>query len=330
MAALVELLVRGYQLDQPPSLTFIRHGENTTYRCETVNGQIYAARLHRSGYQTPDAIRSEVAWTTALRSAGILTPAAVPGANGSPVQEVVVDGLNTHLTLHQWIDGIPMNARGGLYLWEELGGLMAQIHEHSSTWARPANFSRPAWDEEAMVGDTPRWGCPALEDFNRPDRRLLEQVRREVKARLGAIEKRPDNYGLIHGDLSFENVLVTPNQEMAVIDFDDGGESWFVTDLAVALSRYEGSTSFEEKRDALVRGYRRRRALPDAMVEELPTFLMARRIAVLGWLQSRGDTRHAHEQRTLRHQSTPRALRDFTDWLSQVRRQRPPEGSSTR
>jgi Ser/Thr protein kinase RdoA (MazF antagonist) len=192
---------------------------------------------------------------------------------------------------------------------------MARLHRHARAWNTPAWFTRPAWDAGALVGDDPRWGPPDPENvLAAEDRAALEKCRTEVQARLERIGTGLDRFGLIHGDLGFENVLVCEDGTVAIIDFDDSGYSWYLHDFAVALYPHEGSAGLDDRRDALVAGYRRAAPLASELLAELPTFLMARRIQTLGWVFSRSETDHAQRQRERRLRSTPRATRDYLAW----------------
>jgi Ser/Thr protein kinase RdoA (MazF antagonist) len=297
---------------------FVRHGENTTYCVEGVDGVRYALRVHRPGYQTSAAIHSELAWMDSLRDAGIRTPVAVPGADGDLLQHASgPDGVRRSVAVFEWIDGTPLSSIVGLEPWTRLGRLMARVHGHGCAWERPARFERPSCDAEALVGDDPRWG-PIDPDgvFAPADREALDAARAEVAARLTAVGQDEDRFGLIHGDLGFENVLVDEDGTVTIIDFDDCGDSWFVHDLAVALYPREGTDGMGERRDALIRGYRTERELPAELLAELPTFLMARRMATLGWVFSRAETGHAQRQRAKRVQTSPAAARQFLTWAA--------------
>jgi len=217
--------------------------------------------------------------------------------------------------MFEWIDGVPLSAVGAVEPWARLGELMARIHVHGRHWARPDWFTRPAWDADALLGDDPRWGPPDPDGvFALDDRLVLEECRAEVFARLQAIGFASDRFGLIHADLGFENVLVSEDGTVTIIDFDDSGDSWYVYELASALYQHDRTEGFGERRDALVSGYRRVRELPDELLAELPAFLMARRIQTLGWVFSRPETAHAERQRPRRIQSTPPATREYLAW----------------
>jgi Ser/Thr protein kinase RdoA (MazF antagonist) len=305
-----------YGLRGDAGVQFVRHGENTTYRVTAGDGRQFALRINRPGYQTAEAIRSELAWMDSLRDGGIRTPHAVPGVDGDPLQAATtVTGESRTAVMFEWIDGVPLSAVAAVAPWQRLGALMARIHVHTRAWKRPAWFTRPAWDADALVGDDPRWGPPDPQQVFTPENRAaLEASRTEVHTRMDALGTSSDRFGLIHADLAFENVLVSDDGAVTIIDFDDCGDSWYLHDFAVVLYPHEGTEGFGERRDALVEGYRQVAALDGELLDELPTFLMARRIQTLGWVFSRAETAHAQRQRGRRLASTPQAMRDFLAW----------------
>jgi Ser/Thr protein kinase RdoA (MazF antagonist) len=313
--ALARAAAARFGISPDSEMQFLRYGENTTFRVRTADGEMFALRLNRPGYHTLEGLRSELTWMAALRAAGIRTAVPVPGADGEQIQHAAHGPGETHTAMmFSWVAGLPLSSLGAAAPWERLGELMASVHAQARTWRRPPGFARPPWDTAAMVGDAPRWGDPDPDGvFSPEDRAAIDACRCEVARRLAAIGADASCYGLIHGDLSFENVLVEDG-EPRVIDFDDCGESWFLHELAVALFPHEGEPGFQDARDALVRGYRRRGSLPDAVLAELPTFLMARRLCTLGWTFSRSDTEHAAAQRERRLRGTPAALSRFLAW----------------
>ena len=95
-------------------------------------------------------------------------------------------------------------------------------------------------------------------------------------------------YSMIHADLCSANVLVMGDR-VHVIDFDDAGFGWHQYDMAVALFDHLTNPSYESIRDALIAGYRSRRAISDEDVGLLPQFLVIRMLAGLGWLHDRPE-----------------------------------------
>jgi len=302
-----------------PSVVLHRRGENTIFRVETEAGRRFALRLHRPGYQSASSVRSELEWASALRDHGVRTPSVMVGSDGEPVQKCVGSRGDVRLAvLFEWVQGPPMNANRSLNPWVRLGETIGRIHDHGQYWRPPSWFVRHRWDAEALAGANPRWGRPELlEEWTAEDRRLLGVCREVVLRRLrGLRDSAGEGFGLIHADLHPGNVLVGPGGSPVVIDFDDCGYGWFLYELAVALFPTQGVPGFTLRRDGLITGYRRVHALPDDALAELPTFLMARRLAALGWTHSRGETQHAGARRATRVRTTPRVARCFLDWAS--------------
>jgi Ser/Thr protein kinase RdoA (MazF antagonist) len=320
-AELARRALERYDLAQPVTIDFLRHGENTTFRVDATDGSAFALRLHRPGYQTSRSIRSEVAWMESLRATGLATASAVRGRDGEVVQELQVEGGTRLVAVFMWVDGVPLTQIDRLDLWGRLGELMATVQRHGARWRRPDGFTRHAWDVAGMVGPEPHMGDPLrLASWTPEEEGLLLASRDVVRERLTRFGQTPDRYGLIHADLGVENVLVQPDGTTILLDFDDGGFGWYVYELAVALFPFDGEAGFEARRDALVGGYRAAGDLPDAMLAELPTFLMARRLVTLGWTFSHAETAHAQRQREWRLRTMPDAARRFLAWHDQQSR----------
>lgn len=73
---------------------------------------------------------------------------------------------------------------------------------------------------------------------------------READRQVG---RGPDQFGFIHYDLSFSNVLFTA-REAIPLDFDECGFGHYLQDLAVALAGPFGEDGFQDRYEATVRG----------------------------------------------------------------------------
>jgi Ser/Thr protein kinase RdoA (MazF antagonist) len=65
---------------------------------------------------------------------------------------------------------------------------------------------------------------------------------------------------------------------MAVIDFDDCGFSWYMYDAATLMSFYEQLPGAPGRIEHWLEGYRTVRVVAQADEEEIPTFVMLRRL----------------------------------------------------
>ena len=92
---------------RPKSLSLIKHRENAVYKLLTDDDRLFALRVHRAGYHSDAALRSEFVWMQALGEAGINVPAFLL-RNGT---ELFASISHEHLAvprqvdLLHWIDG---------------------------------------------------------------------------------------------------------------------------------------------------------------------------------------------------------------------------------
>lgn len=266
--------------------------ENATFR---VGGPwpapTWILRVHRLGYHSPAQVASELAWLEAVRAeAGVRTPAVVPAMNGERVVEVEdPDGGPARMVvLFEFLPGEEPEPDDLVGNAADLGRLTARLHAHARAWRRPPWFDRFTWDLDAAFGPAPRWGHwrdgvgvgPA-------EHRLLRRAQDTVAERLEAYGRGPQRFGLVHADLRAANLLACEQdgvRRTSVIDFDDCGFSWYLYDLAAAVSFVEDRPDLPEVVEAWVRGYRAVAHLTPEDVAVVDTLVMLRRLLLLGWI----------------------------------------------
>ena len=86
---LAAFVLTRYEISEEVDITLLAHRENTVFRVdELISGRRFVLRVHRAGYHSDDAIRSELAWMTALKEAGVPTPEVIVSKNGDGIQVV--------------------------------------------------------------------------------------------------------------------------------------------------------------------------------------------------------------------------------------------------
>jgi Ser/Thr protein kinase RdoA (MazF antagonist) len=90
--------------------------------------------------------------------------------------------------------------------------------------------------------------------------------------------------------------LLVEGGRVTLIDFDDCGFGWFMYDFAAAISFHERDTQAPVWRRRWLAGYRRVRALSAADLAALDTMILLRRMALLAWIGSHGETELAQAQ----------------------------------
>jgi len=219
-------------------LTFVTHGENTTFRHDSAAGR-YLVRVHRPQRHGRDvdssaAIRSELAWLGAIRAGTDLSvPEALRATDGATTVAATAAGQTRVCSVLRWMDGRIMEGSARPVHLRRLGAAMALLHDQADGWTPPPDFVRLRWDRATFFGDvmvygeTSAAGCWAL-------------LPAEVRARFASVAARMsdlddvDDVGLIHADLHLGNALFRRG-EVKLIDFDDCGTGPRLYELAVAL-----------------------------------------------------------------------------------------------
>ena len=91
------------------------------------------------------------------------------------------------------------------------------------------------------------------------------------------------NYGLCHGDLHVGNVMLQPNGELAIFDFDWCGHSWRGYELATIRWSLPRNNTSEAPWRAFLRGYAAERKLSRQEQKLLPWFVVLRHFEFLNF-----------------------------------------------
>lgn len=312
---LARAALTAWDVTSPPRL--IKNRENAVFEVTGPQGNRCALRLHRPGYQTDAAIRSELWWSEALVNAGLDVPVPVRTRTGDVIAYIENGAKNGRVaSLVTWTDGVVLGDGGVPLNWSEaeqediyraLGGLLAQLHEASDGATLPSAFERPTLDIDALIGDDPAWGRfwqnPSL---TAPEQDLLHETRAAMGVFLVRHVESGGDFGLIHADALRENVVIdgtTPK----LIDFDDGVFGFRLYELGVVMSQNWEETNAADLGAALLAGYGEVRGqsedAEDAQ-DSLHAFTVMRCLASCGWVIGRNPDDHpdvrTYAQRALR------------------------------
>ena len=282
----------------------VKYRENAVFRVRAADGREAALRVHRHGYHSDAALRSELAWMAALHADGIDAPAVIPSTAGAPFEIVQAAGVPEprQVDMLTWMPGIPIGTlEDGLNpaiadvhgAFVAVGRLCARLHNQTEAWPKPAGFTRHAWDLDGLVGPEPLWGrFWEAEALDAGERRLIERARDRAHEALTAYGRSPQRYGLIHADFNLDNMLLDGDRVIP-LDFDDSGFGWHLFDLATVWTMFHGTGEAEAMRAGVVEGYRQERSLPDEALAPMPLFELARAFSYLGWVHTRSETASA-------------------------------------
>lgn len=277
----------------------VRHGKNTVIEARGRHPRVsdggakphrFALRLHRPGYHDAVELESELCWLHWLADAGLPVPRPIEAQDGRGVVQVIDEAHVTHRwTLLGWIGGDSLDGLSAPIAIDRIGELVARIHNQSGVWTPPAWFRRPTWDAQGFFADPVRLNGMTPDDcwaLVPPPQRSRWRDAADAFANLEAsLDTSPAGVGLIHGDPTRANLLSHEN-EMRIVDFDDCGTGYYAYDCAVAIgTERRRSRSFAETRERFLDGYARRRPVP-IDVASLDHFFVARVVSRALWVLS--------------------------------------------
>ncbi|WP_197378279.1 phosphotransferase enzyme family protein [Mycolicibacterium mengxianglii] len=285
-----------YGHDAEAPLRLLSLSENATYLVERPDPMVL--RVHRPGYHSLDAIRSELSWMAALGAdTPVETPHLIPARDGSPVVAVSVGDMTLHVDAVSFIPGCTAEEQPDAVGFDQLGQLTALMHDHVEDWQPPEFFTRFRWDLETMLSPTARWGdWRGAPNLTAAGADVIARAATEITSRLTDFGTGPDRFGLVHADLRMANLMVDPEDpegRITVIDFDDCGWSWHLADLGAVVSFIEDTPEAERIIADWLRGYRGVRDLPGDHLELVTTFVMLRRIMLSAWIGTHADAHGA-------------------------------------
>lgn len=282
------------------TIRLVAHSENITFRVSARNSDSdYALRLHRPDYNSLRELESERAWLAALREAGIGVQDSLRTRRGRcfGAIDMPASGEQRFAGMTTWMEGRSLDdyletcssPSERAHVFRRIGMIAAAIHNQSANWEEPPGFERRRLDIDGLLGDTPLWGrFWEHESLTAAERALLLRARDQLRGMLDDYGSPPGIFGLIHADLHPAN-FVYDGKDLSLIDFDDSGYGWHMYDIASALIEVRRAPDFEQLRDALLEGYRGSRPLASRDAGLLPTFLLIRGMAIMGWFHQRPE-----------------------------------------
>jgi len=278
------------------SVDFINYGENATFKVTSKQGKKYLLRVHRENYHSKQAIQEELKWLDHLsKTTDLSIPVPVLSKNNHFIEEGFYKTVpnSRYCNLFHWVEGHfiykSVNPKN-IYC---LGLLIAKLQKNAKN---KKIKHRRYWDADGLVGSNPKFGViDHLSGVSSQEQRIITQARKKVFSKLKSFEKKfPDRQGLIHADLHFGNFLFQKGH-LGAIDFDDCGLGFYGYDLAIPVNALDYIIKTTQKKNgpklinSIYEGYASVMPFDSNDQNMTAYFIAARKLCMLGWLQSRSD-----------------------------------------
>lgn len=292
--------LKKFDMEQICRVERFQVSENVTYMLKNkiTNTKMAVLRISRPGYHTLDELNAEVIWVREIKKntpVQVATP--ICGKNGAFVQALYTkDDKKPYFgVLYEFLEGKTPDETDAQKEFEFLGETTAWLHRHSRSWRESNSLCRGIMDYDTLIGNHPMWGrWQDAEDLQQDGKDILQRASATIKKRLVRFGKSHRRFGLIHADLRLSNLLID-GAEVKIIDFDDCGFSWYLHDLAGAVSFIEDKPMTQSLIEAWLTGYCGIEKMDKEELMEIPTFIMQRRLQLLAWLTSHKGSDPAKE-----------------------------------
>ncbi len=248
----------------------LRAYTNDVYLVET-NDPRYVLKVYGHGWRHDAEIRFEAELLDHLAAKGILVAQAIMGRNGEALQHVAIAGVRRQAVLFEYAAGRKPEPPFPPELYESEGRAVAALHQAADDFA--TSHERRMLDLATLI-DGPLALVHSL-DIDNETKGAVLAFGRMIRARLEPLIAGGLDWGICHGDLTFDNLHLTEEGEFVWYDFDSGGYGWRAIDC-------QGWTALDDEwrplGQAFLDGYRYVRPLGENDIAAAPCLAAAQEI----------------------------------------------------
>jgi Ser/Thr protein kinase RdoA (MazF antagonist) len=233
-------------------------------------GRRHVLKVYRHGFWSPDEVAWELDLTRHLLRSGVPVPEAVPLADGRLLGIIDAPEGPRAYALTAFIEsGAKPRQPFTDDLYREFGAVIAAFHAAGDSFT--SRHPRRPLDLDATL-EQPLALVLAKLGAQPEARALVQALGEEARRQIGALIADGLDWGVIHGDVTMDNVLFgTPGP--TIYDFDSSGPGFRAFDLYGVRQT--------EHWDAFLDGYERIRSLHDNDLAALPWFTIVGNISNL-------------------------------------------------
>jgi Ser/Thr protein kinase RdoA (MazF antagonist) len=270
--ALLQLIVRQYNLERDANIVFLKRGFNDTYLI-TSGTKKFILRVYKCDWRTLDDIQTELKLLLYLNE------------NGISVSVPLNDLLEGHIQLIQAPEGM----RYGVVFSYAEGEQIKKITVEQACLLGAATASMHLLTKEEQVGATAqdydigkqfRHTIQVLQPIlvnHQQEYQYLLQLEQLFLTAFSMIKENELTKGICHGDLQSENTHITPENKFTFFDFDFFGTGYLIYDIGVFMW-YDHKNKPPEIMRSFLKGYESKRPLTSTEHRLIPWFSTLRAI----------------------------------------------------
>ncbi|WHX50927.1 phosphotransferase [Paenibacillus woosongensis] len=232
-------------------IRFIHLSDTVTYKIETDTMGNYLLRIH-SERVNKEEILSELVFLNELRKVkDLVVPEGIQSRCGSYILECETEEgyRKPYVTLMRWVEGEHWNSEFTDSHVYNIGAMIGRIHKASASLETPVDFVRPHWGSDSFRQEVAKLELYYSRFLPDESWKRYQKAVDKIIHQFDRMQRDARNYGLIHADLHFGNVVFN-NGLPCPIDFGRCGYGYYLYDLAGALLELN-----PQHRRLLIQGY---------------------------------------------------------------------------
>lgn len=229
--------------------------------------KVYYLRMAPIEEKIESNLQGEIEFINYLLANGYDALVPVKSLNGNYIEKISMDCGKYYASVFEQVSGMPI---------EDI-----EVHD-----AMLCEYGRALGKLHALsVNYTPvirKWSYEEVFDWihnelgNHKNQAVALRECESVRQKLDALEKTPQNYGLVHYDFEVDNVFYDEETKVCnVIDFEDGMYHWYGLDIEQvfdSLLDIVEVNKLEEAKMQFLEGYKQEFDIADIQIDNLPLF----------------------------------------------------------
>jgi len=279
--ALLKIIQRHYPGIGASDCQLLALGCNDNFRIKGKR-QDFAFRLYRYNWWPETDVDEELRFLEAMHRRKLNVCKPVRAGNKQRYISVMTAEGKRYGALFSFIPGHPLGHNFGKRNnnMNHLGEMIAQVHTIADGLKQPVQ--RWTMDFDAIVTQFLD-SAPSVLSHREKDLSYLHKLASRLE---GVIFDQPEGalgFGLCHGDLHTHNVMLQPDGDLAIFDFDLCGYSWRVYDLATVWWSLPRNDKSNAPWRSFLRGYSQQNKLSQQERKLMPWFVILREFELLNF-----------------------------------------------
>mgnify|MGYP001826283849 CR=1 FL=1 len=269
-------------------IELLQDTDDLVYRLFSHLEKKYSLKIHRKKLKHSDEKISTLFDWLEFASSRVKFNLPIPIRNhrGNFLSQIELEENHYTFTLYKWVEGTPISTSMTNENVEKIGSVMACLHNVSEEYTSIGKGLRSYdgnWLEQASK--TLLSGSERI-SFSKEKRKDLILGLENIRSSMDELGYMPSNFGIIHSDLHFSNILLN-GENLSVIDFDDVGFGHYLFDIGTTFNEFaDYGQRYTSMIKSFIQGYQSQRILPQNWQKLIEYFKGVAAVAYAEWVFS--------------------------------------------